>query len=489
VLGHFSHYPKAFDRNNDGFADQPIGSLYVISNRWKYNNRKGVEGQIGFIYTNDDKVGGQIGYTEENPNGLYGVLRKTERVDLWGKLGFVFPAKRYQSLGFQWSYSYHDQDMLFGTRSYHGIQETGYANLIFQSIIGSTDHKFKAGMSILYDGYKEEYQSERQVKDEVATGGFFEYTYTFLERLTAVVGARLDFNNIYGVLFTPRGHFRYSFSDNTVVRASFGRGYRSPNVIAENLSLLASSRVILVAGDEDDLPLGLQIESAWNYGVSMTHQFSIDYRPGAFSVEFFRTTFTDQVVVDLDLSARQALIHNLNGKSYSNNFQVEASYELIKRMDLKLAYRRSDVKTDYIDGLLAKPLVAKDRAFANLAYTTRHGERGFWMFDGTLQFIGSQRLPNTSENPEEYQRPDYSPSYITFATQITRNFNVGRSGTKTSLAVYIGAENLFDYRQEDAIIAADDPFGPYFDSGLVWGPIFGRKIYAGVRYTLDKKDE
>ncbi|RLD19559.1 MAG: hypothetical protein DRI69_08130 [Bacteroidetes bacterium] len=175
-------------------------------------------------------------------------------------------------------------------------------------------------------------------------------------------------------------------------------------------------------------------------------------------------------------------------RSYSNNFQVEASYELIKRLDLKLAYRLSDVKTDYVDGLLAKPLVAKDRAFANLAYTTRKGSGGYWMFDGTLQFIGAQRLPNTSSNPEPYQRPDYSPSYMTFATQITRNFNVGRSGTKTSFAVYIGAENLFDYRQEDAIIAADDPFGPYFDSGLVWGPIFGRKIYAGIRYTLDKKD-
>lgn len=489
VLGHFSHYPKAFDRNNDGFADQPIGSLYVISNRWKYNNGKGVEGQIGVSYTNDDKVGGQIGYTEENPNGLYGVLRKTERFDIWGKMGFVFPAKRYQSIGFQWSYSNHDQDMLFGIRPYHGIQETAYANLIFQSIIGSTDHKIKAGASILYDGYEEEYGSGKQVKDEVATGGFFEYTYTHLENLTVVAGARLDYNNIYGVLFTPRGHLRYSFSDHTVVRASFGRGFRSPNVIAENLSLLASSREILIAGDGSDLPLGLQIESAWNYGVSFTHQFTLDYRQGSVSAEFFRTTFTDQAVVDLDVSPQQAWIYNLSGKSYSNNFQVEASYELVKRLDLKIAYRRSDVKTDYLTGLLEKPLVAKDRAFANLAYTTRQGSGGYWMFDGTLQFVGSQRLPNTSSNPEGYQRSDFSPSYATFATQITRNFNVGRSGTKTSLAVYIGAENLFDYRQDNAIIAADDPFGPYFDSGQVWGPIFGRKIYAGVRYTLDKQDK
>jgi outer membrane receptor for ferrienterochelin and colicins len=54
VLGHFSHYPKAFDRNNDGFADQPIGSLYVISNRWKYNN--GNECMIDSLSLQSDTV-------------------------------------------------------------------------------------------------------------------------------------------------------------------------------------------------------------------------------------------------------------------------------------------------------------------------------------------------------------------------------------------------------------------------------------------------
>ena len=165
------------------------------------------------------------------------------------------------------------------------------------------------------------------------------------------------------------------------------------------------------------------------------------------------------------------------------------SWEVLKRLDLKLAYRRSDVKTDYQEGLLNKPLVAKDRGFANLSYTTRQGDKGYWMFDGTLQIVGEQRLPSTASNPEGLQRPDWSPAFVTFNTQITRSFNVGRSGTKTALDVYIGAENLFDYRQKDPILGADDPFGSYFDSGLVWGPIFGRNIYAGVRYTLDKKDK
>jgi hypothetical protein len=486
ILGHFSYHPKAFDRNNDGFADQPTGSLYVISNRWKYNSGKSIRAQIGVTYTNDDKVGGQIGYTEENPNGLYGVLRKTERIDVWGKVGFVFPVKRYQSLGLQWSYSNHDQDLLFGKRRYQGIQKTGYANLIYQSIIGTTDHKFKAGLSYLFDGYKQIIEEIPVDRNENGVGAFFEYTYTYLEKFTAVGGVRVDYNSQFDAFFTPRVHLRYTVSNSTVIRASFGRGYRSANVIAENLSILASSRKVITP----DTSLNSMLESAWNYGASIHYQFNIDYRPGTISADFFRTQFTDQIVVDYEQSPQQAWFYTLGGgQSFSNSFQVEASYELMKRLDLKLAYRRTDAKTEFQSGLKANPLIAQDRAFANLAYKTRQKSRGHWMFDGTLQFVGSQRIPSTASNPEGLKRPDYSPSYVMFSTQITRNFNVGRSGTKTLLSVYIGAENLFDYKQNDPIISANDPFGPYFDSGLIWGPIFGRNIYAGIRYTLDKKDK
>jgi outer membrane receptor protein involved in Fe transport len=52
------------------------------------------------------------------------------------------------------------------------------------------------------------------------------------------------------------------------------------------------------------------------------------------------------------------------------------------------------------------------------------------------------------------------------------------------LNVYVGVENLLNYTQKDPTLASDDPFGSYFDSSMAWGPIFGRNIYAGIRYTL-----
>ena len=491
VLGHFSNVPKMHDRNGDGFSDNQQGSLYAIANRWKFNNQKGLEGQLAASYIHDSKVAGQIGYDKEDPaSGLYGVERDSRRFEVWGKNGFIFPIKRYQSLGLQYSYSYYDQKTRFGNRFYNGTQHTAYGNLIYQSIISSTAHKFRTGGSILYDGIDEDSEFGNVDKDEFAIGGFFEYTYTLDERLTAVAGIRVDYNTLYGWLTSPRLHLRYAPTDNTSIRASVGKGYRSSNPLAENLNLLASSRAILFDDlqKNPDLPYGLKMESAWNTGGSITQNFNLGFRPGSITGEFFYTTFTDQVVVDLDVSPREAHIYNLDGKSYSSSFQIEAAYELAKRLDVKVAYRKTNVKTDYLVGQLQQPLVPTDRGFLNLAYTTRLKPRGSWQFDATVHATGEQRLPTTEGNPEDLLRPERSPAFVTVSGQITRSFNVGRSGTDTMFDVYVGVENALDYRQDDPIIAADDPFGPYFDSGFVWGPIFGRNIYIGVRYALDKRD-
>lgn len=481
ILAHGSTYPRVFDHNEDGFADQPEGGLFTIVNRWKLDNQKGYRGQLGIKYTTDDKTGGQLGFVNDALPGTYGVLRSTDRIDIWGKNGFVFPQKRYQSLGMQWSFVRHEQDFTSGNRTYQGLQKSAYANLLFQSIIGTTDHTFKVGAGIQYDKFDESLGLQDWTKEEIVPGAFLEYTYTNLDKFTAVLGLRADQNSIYGLKMTPRAHLRYAPADQTVLRASVGKGYRSANVIAENLSLLATSREIVFQGDNNEYPLGLDIESAWNAGASITQEFLLDYRPGVIVVDFFRTSFQNQVVVDLDVSPQQAIVGNLDGTSYSNSFQAEVAYELFKRFDLKAAYRILDVKTDFAAGQLTKPLVAKQRGFLNLAYTTSRTPAGHWNFDLTLQRTGTQRLPTTVGNPEGLQLPERSPAFNTVHAQVTKRFG-------PYLDIYLGAENLTDYRQENAILAADDPFGPYFDSSIVWGPVFGRKIYLGVRYLIDRSE-
>lgn len=482
ILTHGSTITQMIDRNDDGFTDLQEGELFAIANRWKYDNFKNLEGELIVKYTSDQKIGGQMGFNPDAPGALYGVTIDAERIDISGKTGYIFPKKRYQSIGFQWALSDYSLDTQFGIRGYTGEQQTAYGNLIFQSIIGTTMHKYKTGVSILADRIDEFYGFGALAKKEVVPGAFFEYTFTPDDDFTLVAGIRADHHSIYDVLITPRLHLRYAVSENTVFRASGGRGYRSPNVISENLTLLASSRVIHFEGDRQGVPLGFEMESAWNFGMSASHSFTLDFRPGHLSADVFHTSFDEQVVVDVDDHPGHAHLYNLEGKSYSTSFQIEGSWEALKRFDVKAAYRFLDVKTEHHIGLLPKHLMAKHRGFLNLAYTTTRRPGGHWVGDLTVQHTSAQRLPNTAPNPEGLQLDDFSPAFQIVHAQLTRRF-------KGNLDIYLGVENLLDFKQEDPILAADDPFGPFFDSGLTWGPVFGRTVYLGVRYLVNRVEE
>jgi outer membrane receptor protein involved in Fe transport len=236
---------------------------------------------------------------------------------------------------------------------------------------------------------------------------------------------------------------------------------------------LASSRQVFILGEDTGKPYGLNAETAWNFGMNITQAFRFDYRDGTVSFDLYHTHFKNQVVVDYDNSPQTILFYNLNGKSYATSFQAQFDYEIVRRLDVRIAYRWYNVKTDYRSGSLRKPLVATHRAFLNLAYATRN----HWKFDYTLQWYGSKRIPNTGSNPEGYRLAERSPDFFLMNAQLSKEWN-------EKFELYIGAENLLDYKQDNPILASDDPFSPYFDSSMIWGPVFGRMFYAGLRLKI-----
>jgi len=257
------------------------------------------------------------------------------------------------------------------------------------------------------------------------------------------------------------------------LRLSAGKGTRIPNLLTENTGVLASSRQWVFSNLQTDDVYGFKPDVAWNYGLNFSQDFNLDYRPGSLTLDYFFTDFENQVVLDLDQSAREANFYGLQGKSYSHSVQFQIDYQLLRRFDLRMAYRWLDVQTDYVSGLLARPLIANHRAFANFAYETK----GQWKFDYTVQWIGRQRIPDTSLNPQGYQLSTYAPDYMMMNAQITKDF-------KNKWSVYFGMENINNYRLSNPIIASGEPFSPYFDASLVWGPVFGRMAYAGFRVKL-----
>ena len=472
------------DMNNDGFLDNPIGKQINILNRWQYNDAaKGIVSFLNVRYMKDEKQSGQISFNPDMDRlttNVWGSEINTEKIEISNKTGYVFPDMPYQSIGFQNSFQSHQQDSYFGLNQYDIHQKSYYSNLLFNSIISNTKNKFTTGLNFTYDQY-DEIIALNFTKDfsriDNSVGAFFEYTYDNLDNFSLVAGARIDNHNRLGTFITPRLHIRYNPWKEAVVRVSVGRGKRAANIFAENQQLFASSRSFSILNDEGKL-YGLNPEIAWNYGLSFIQSFKVLGMDAEMVLDYYRTDFQNQAVVDVDFSPQQVLFYNLEGNSFANSFQAEFTIEPFKHFSIKSAYKYYDVQSQYKTGQLQRALQAKHRFFANTSFETHIKEKGQqWKFDVTYNWLGQQRLPNTASNLPEYRLPSYAPAFGVINAQITRTFS-------SVFEVYVGGENMGNYQQDNAIISANDPFGAYFDSSLVYGPVFGQMYYAGLRFKI-----
>ena len=478
---HGNYRNKKFDRNKDGFLDNPLISQVNVMNRWQYLDAE--KGWVSFInvrFMDDSKQTGQNNFDpliDKGRSEVWGGEIDTKRFDSSLKLGYVFPQLPFQSFGFQFSYSNHDQDSYFGLKTYDINHQSVYSNLLFNSIIGDTRSKFTTGLNFTYDIYDEFVNSINFSRKEKSFGGFFEYAYDNSDNFSFTSGVRIDTHNLLGTYITPRLHIRYVPWEKGVLRASIGQGRKSGNVFAENQQLFASTRQIDIQSSGGKI-YGLDPEVAWNYGLSYLQGFNLFNRKGDITFDYYRTHFQNQVVVDWE-NPQRISFYNLDGESYANSFQTEVNYYVDDFTSLRLAYKFYDIETDYFSGKLSKPLTPNHRLFANISYETKKiNDIKQWKFDLTYNFIGEQRLPDTSTNTVEYQLEEYSNSYSLLNTQITKVFT-------EKFEIYFGVENLTDLKQKNPILASDDPFGDSFDSTIIYAPIFGRMLYSGLRFKIN----
>jgi hypothetical protein len=279
------------------------------------------------------------------------------------------------------------------------------------------------------------------------------------------------------VFFTPRLHVKYNPWEKSVFRFSAGRGKRAANIYAENQQLFGSSRVFSTL-DSNGKIYGLNPEIAWNYGISFTQNFTLFGKSADMTLDFYRTDFQNQAIVDVMQSPQQVLFYNLKGSSYANSLQIDFNYEIIRNFNLRTAYKYYDIATDYLSGTFQRPLQAKHRFFGNIEYETNISDQGQqWRFDATINWLGKQQLPTTITNPINDRLPEFSPSFSTLNIQVT----VQQSRT---FEMYFGGENIGNYRQTNAIIGEHNPFGANFDTSIVYAPIFGQMFYAGLRFKI-----
>ena len=472
LFGHVSHNFMKMDGNGDSFMDDPMTTQYNVFMRYNHPHTGRFGCKLGIKALKENRLGGQMDFDpkhrlDEGYN-LFGIGINTERYEAFAKCGYHFDRKD-TSLGLQQQVTYHKMDSYYGLTDYNANQLSYYANLLFDSYIVNDHHTYSVGASYTYDKYDEHLNDSTLQRIEQVPGAFAEYVFNDNHHWSVIAGFRADYNTYYHkMLYTPRLHVRFKTHDDFALRLSAGKGYRSPNVLAENSTMLASARVIRFL----DTP---KMEDAWNYGINLTKSITFGWRELILQADFYRTDFVNQIVLDRDADAHEIRIYNLNGKSYSNSAQIEANCEIFKDFDLTLAFRYNDVKMTINDTLREKPFVNRYKGLVSMSYAP-----GTWQFDFTTQFNGDCRVPDLSGNATamaNHQNIGRSPFYVIMNAQITKKFG-------EHWEVYVGGENLTNYKQDYPIISAENPTSEDFDASMVWGPLSGIRGYLGVRFQI-----
>ena len=460
ILLHHENILKNHDDNGDGFYDMPGREQYNVQNRWVYKGKSYIfHGGLGAL--KEIRSSGQDG-EHVHSDDIYRIKLHTNRYEGYMKHAFILDHEHGTNIAFMSSASMHQLDARYGNKFYDLNEKNLYGSLMFETNF-STQHNLSLGLSFNHD-----YLGQNLGKNEKETtpGAYAQYTYTLGTKLTAMAGVRFDHSSLYGNFFTPRFHVKYSPVDAISIRLSAGKGYRTVFGMAEYNYLLASGRNLNISED-------LKQEEAWNYGLSTAFYIPMFGKTLKLNAEYYYTDFRNQAVVDYDANKEFISIYNLMGKSYSHTFQIDASYPLLKGLEITAAYRLNDVKCTYDYGktLKEKPLTSKYKALFTASYKT---PLGLWQFDATVQLNGGGR------NPEPYQLADgsrsWSPRFHSFeqvSAQVTRWFR--------HWSIYVGGENLTGFKQKTPIYGAGNPWGSDFEPTLVWGPVEGRMFYAGVR--------
>ena len=502
VLAHASMDTMEHDANDDGFRDMPMMRQFNLANRWLYQAENGMQVRWGAKYLNDYRLGGQVGYKPEMrksedwrdewySNRIYGSEVKNQEANAYFKLGkpvgeAVFDKENNEELrsnvAFVIDYDFFDENAYFGAdKLYRGRQHMTTANFMYahyftprSSLVSGLSGSSRWVREELQDWTRAAYNGENVAvaprRNESEVGAYTEYTYNIKNKLSIVAGLRYDYAFYFRKhLVTPRAHIKWNITPSTVLRASAGLGHRPTDIVTDNIGIMATGRTLNINTNLD------RMESALTAGGSLSQSFST-FAPNDLTVsaDYFYTQIFNTVVVDQEGSPWTIDVYNNYGPSRTHTAQIDITWTPIKRFDIFATFRYTDsrytINNHGVPTMVERPLVSRYKALINLQYATNMRK---WTFDLTAQLNGPARIPTQTGNLED---STLSPIYPMLFAQVSRRIK--------KWEIYLGCENILNFKQQNPIISNDDPYSTAFNSSLIWGPLMGAKAYVGVRFNL-----
>ena len=509
ILAHAAYGTMEHDENKDGYRDTPLARTATIANRWLYQAENGMQVRWGAKYLYDHRIGGQMGYKPQMHSDsyfnnekswrdnwldkkLYGSEVNNQEANAYFKIGMpvgeaVFDKANNEELrsniAIVVDYDYFREDAYFGAqKEYRGHQHMTTANAMYAHYF-TPRSSLNSGVSAssrwvneyLGDWTQAILNGENMLtprRNESEVGAYTEYTYNLKDKFTVVAGLRYDYAFYFKQhLITPRAHIKWNITPTTVLRASAGLGHRPTDIVTDNIGIMATGRILNINRKLD------RMEHALTAGGSLSQSFST-FAPNdlTVSIDYFYTQLFNTVVVDQEGNPLTIDVYNNNGMSRTHTAQIDITWTPIKRFDIFATFRYTDSRYTINRGInhpammVERPLVSRYKALINLQYATNMRK---WTFDLTAQLNGPARIPTQTGYMEDSKM---SPIYPMLFAQVSRRIK--------KWEIYVGCENILNYKQKNPIISADNPYDPSFNSSLIWGPLMGYKVYLGVRLNI-----
>ncbi|WP_396602743.1 TonB-dependent receptor domain-containing protein [Algibacter sp. R77976] len=486
VGANYYKYSNAIDNNNDNFTDVTLQDRISVFQKWNFKRKDNRLLSIAGRYFYEDRWGGEMQWNKTFRGGddVYGESIYTSRYELIGNYQLPITEK----INFQFSYSNHDQNSVYGNIPYLAQQRIGFGQLIWDKPLKNHDLLF--GLATRYNFYNDNTTATVNPDEITIPSVFIQDEIKLSEKNHLLLGARYDYDDRHGSIFTPRIAYRFKPTENDIIRLNAGTGFRVVNLFTEEHAALTGSRDVIIEGE-------LSPEQSYNVNLNYLKKF---YTKGGqiftFDASAWYTYFTNAIIPDYDTNPNQIIYGNLDGNSETKGLSVNIDAIIDTGLKASIGATFQDVSQTENNIKTRQILTERFTGVWSLSYKNFPTNL---TIDYTGNIYGPMRLPTLGVRDP---RSEYSPTWSIQNVQLTYT-------TKANLEFYGGVKNLLNWTPNQGnpfiIARSDDPFdknvqfntngdviattnNPYaltFDPSYVYAPNQERRLFFGLRYTLN----
>lgn len=456
--GSIRHGDRFVDANGDGFSDQPLLTRLALFGKGEVRrDGRRVVGLVAKVYR-EERFGGQAAWTESDRGSaeVYGEHVSTGRAEVMARW------EGGRGLRADVSYAYHEQDSYYGDQRFLAEQHIGYGQVVWDRPDAGA-HDVLAGVTLRLRSYDDDTPATAGAERRAIPGLFVQDEWRPGGGWTVLGGIRADHHAEHGLIASPRLSLKWQPFDATAVRLNAGTGFRVVNLFTEDHAALTGARRVVIEGE-------LAPERSRSLALNLNQVIEIGPNPMMIDLDLFHTRFSNRIRPDYDADPNLIVYRNLRGHSVSRGVAFSLNQNFLR---LPLRYTAGvtvqDVYNVVGEGRERELFAPEYRAVGSVSYTFFDRLAVDWT--GTV--VGPMRLPSY---PEPLTRPTRSAAHAIHDLQVAWEAAPG-------VSAYGVVRNLGDFTQDSPLVAPEDPFGEAFDTSYVWGPLVGRRLVLGLRWT------